>query len=456
MKKQLEGWFLGTSLRARLAQGAVGSLFLKGIAAGLGFLTSVILARLMGPAGYGAYAYAIAVVGVLVVAARLGLGQVAVRNMAAYRALQDWGRMRGLLHFALGAVLVASVCLALAAGAASWWIGKPEYLLTLWLALLLLPLEALMAIIMSTLRGLRQVLLSQIPEALVRSTLFLAAIALASWVLRGLEAPWAMAVRVAVTAVTLLVAGAMLWKFLPAPAKSAPPVWEARTWIRIALPMLFVGEMSVVNHQTDLVLIGAFLGAESVGLYRPVCSVVALVGFGLGAVNMPLGPTISGLFAKGEYARLQRVITGAARATAAYALPVTIGLIVARKWVLLIYGPEFVPGATALAILSVGHLLTAAIGPVGSLLTMTGFERDAAKSVTVGAVINVGLNLLLIPRFGIEGAAVATSVSLVAWRTSSAILVWRRLGLRPTVFGGAPRTQPKDTQPKDTQPKDTQ
>jgi len=423
------------SLRAELVTGASGSLVIKGTQAGLMFLSSVLLARFLGPAGYGTYAYAMAIVQILAIAAALGLPQIVVRDVAAYQALQKWTLLRGLLRFAVGAVLAASLGLALIAGIVGWRVAGSALFATLSVALVLLPIQSLLPLIMAALQGLRHILTAQIPSMIVQPGLFLG-LAVLGYMLPGprFDAPWAMAAQLGGGAVALMLGAAALRKRLPRAVKEAAPVSEAQAWIKSALPLLFAGQMAIVNQRTDIVLLGALKGAEAVGIYRPACSVVTLVGFGLGSVNVALAPVIASLHAKGDLARLQRVVTASARAATAFAVPVTAGLIFGGRWILLVFGRQYARGATALAILSLGQLANALAGSVGLILTMTGHERDTAKGLAAAAVINVLLNLALIPSFGIEGAAAATATSLAAWNALLMLFVWKRLRLRTTAF----------------------
>ena len=100
-----------------------------------------------------------------------------------------------------------------------------------------------------------------------------------------------------------------------------------------------------------------------------------------------------------------------------------------------IFGPEFLPAAPALAVLAIGQLVNAGSGSVGSLLTMTGHERDAAVGFGLSAVMNVALNVLLIPLWGPLGAAVATASSLIAWNVILSFAVYRRLRIDATALG---------------------
>jgi len=85
--------------------------------------------------------------------------------------------------------------------------------------------------------------------------------------------------------------------------------------------------------------------------------------------------------------------------------------------------------------LSVGQLINAATGSVGLLLIMTGYERDAAICVGISAVLNVVLNATLIPKWGLTGAAIATTSSMMVWNILLAIWVYRRLRIHSTALG---------------------
>ena len=118
-----------------------------------------------------------------------------------------------------------------------------------------------------------------------------------------------------------------------------------------------------------------------------------------------------------------------------FSLPVAAGLLVFGQRFLLIFGAEFTTGRAALSILSAGQLINVAMGAVGLLLVMTGHERDAAKGIGIGALLNIILNALMIPRWGLEGAAIANAGSIIAWNVLLALWVYRRLGIDATAFG---------------------
>ncbi len=199
--------------------------------------------------------------------------------------------------------------------------------------------------------------------------------------------------------------------------------------------------MHLVHQYTDLVMLGLFMESGDVGVYRVAAQAATVVAFGLNAMNMVVAPRFARLYAGGHAAQLQWTVTFSARIILLLTLPVAAGLaLFADPVIRLVFGTGYTAGSTALAILAAGQLANALFGSVAFLLNMTGHERDTARGLAAAVALNIVLNLLLIPVFGLEGAAVATSVTLVLWN----LLLWRavrrRLGIDSTAFGARPVT----------------
>jgi O-antigen/teichoic acid export membrane protein len=69
------------------------------------------------------------------------------------------------------------------------------------------------------------------------------------------------------------------------------------------------------------------------------------------------------------------------------------------------------------------------------MLLMMGLEVDTAKGMAAGAVANIVLNAALIPRWGLEGAAVASATSMILWNVCLSVLAYKRLGVHSTALG---------------------
>jgi O-antigen/teichoic acid export membrane protein len=246
-----------------------------------------------------------------------------------------------------------------------------------------------------------------------------------------------MALHVAAAALAFLVGAWMLWRITPQSIRRAIPTRDHRHWMLSTLPLALVKEMQVVNRQASIVLLGFFVADAQIGVYRVAAQVSLFASFGLQAVNVVVSPRFARLHAQGDLERLQRLATTSARAVLAFNAVVTLALaVMGRPFLSIVFGPEYEAAYWPMLILLGGQLVNSAAGSVGSLLNMTGHERDTARSMVFAAVCNVALNLALIPIVGIAGAAIGTAVSLVVWNVMLWWAVRRRLGIRSTAIAG--------------------
>ena len=435
--------FLGrqsqASLRVHLARSTAGTFALKVISTGLGFLTSLVLARLLGAAGYGAYAYAMAWVRLLSVPATFGFHQLLVRNVAIYHAQEEWELLHGLLRFSDRLVLITSIILMAGAGLLGWVSlsskNNGSMLFALWIALLALPFLSLTQLRQAAMRGFQQIIRGQLPAMLIRPLFFLITVAGLYLLFRQyMSAPLVVALNVVATIIAFGVGAYWLQKTVPYEAKITVPQIEVRAWISGAVPLLLVAGIQIINFQIDIILLGAFKDALQVGVYEVVKRVTDLVSFPLLAVEVSIAPIIASLYATGQIIRLQKLISRSAKVLLTVSLPIVVLLIVFNKLILSIFGSDFTKGAFALIVLSIGQLMNAAFGPVGQLAIHTGHEKSTAVVVGLGATINVVLNVFLIPRWGFMGAAVATMISLITWNLLLTVFVYKQTGILSTAF----------------------
>ena len=173
--------------------------------------------------------------------------------------------------------------------------------------------------------------------------------------------------------------------------------------------------MYLVANQTDTIMIGIIIGTEQAGVYNVASRIAGLTAFVLLAINTFLAPLISELYTKQENSELQTLVRAGARIAAVVSLLVVIGLIVLGKVLLGLFGEGFANGYSPLVILAVSQFINALAGSVGLIMIMTGYEAQATKIITGSAVLNIVLNLALIPMFGIVGAAIATTITTILW-----------------------------------------
>lgn len=199
--------------------------------------------------------------------------------------------------------------------------------------------------------------------------------------------------------------------------------------------MMLISGMHVINHRTDTIMLGLITGAEAVGIYTVANRAAQVILLVQTAVNAALAPTIAALHAAGKMSRLQAVVTASARLVLLVSFSMALALALFGRPFLSLFGPEFLDAYPTLLILVAGCVVNTAAGSVSLLLVMTNYEREAAVGIGIGVVLSVLLNALLIPPWGVEGAALATSISMMVRNIFTAFVVARRLGIHSTAFG---------------------
>ena len=422
-----------------IARDVAGTFAFRVIQTGLRFVISLTLARSMGAVGYGAYSFAMACVGVLSVPALLGFDGLLVREVANQRARERWALLKGLVRRARQLTLLASIGLGLAGAGLAWGLSgqlEQNMLTAFWIGLFALPFVTQTRVIQSAITGLRHIMAAQVPEAIFQPTLFLALIAATALLLGGQVGAQLAVGLYSVSALAAFVLAMVFWRRLrKAKVQPVVPQYATGAWLRGAVPFALTSGLNILGASLGVLMLGPMQGAEATGIFGVANAAAALVALPLVAINTPLGPAVSTVFAEGNKAEIQRLATKAARGALVFCLPLALVYIVFGSWILWVFGEEFQAGYTSLVILSLAQVINAGTGSVGVLLLMTGHERDVAVALAIAVAVNVVVNLVLIPVWGVDGAALGAAVNTLLWNALLAFRVYRKLGIRPTAMG---------------------
>ncbi|MDT8283068.1 MAG: flippase [Gammaproteobacteria bacterium] len=412
-------------------------LIIRGGNLALVLITGVILARVLGPDEYGAYSFVLAIISLLAVLAAFGLPELVTRNISSYLQKKDYGRLVGLSVRSLQLTLVASL---FSSAIAIVWLILDETLnfslIMAFIVSLLVPIQALSAVRGGALRGLGHVKISQLPEMLFQPTAFLIAIALVWYFQSEITSIEALFSRVVAALLALMVGTILLVAKWPKVQSSVSPIYETARWLDSAKSFVLISALWVVLGQSDIIILGLMSVPADVGVYKVAVTAGSLVLYVLLSVNTVIGPTISSAYAAGDAKELQLIVKRASRFAVIFSLPIAVLLITFGQQLLsLVFGEEYTAAYAPLIILTLAHLFNAAMGSVALTLNMTGHEKLTFRSQLFAVIFNVLLNIILIPFFGIVGAAVATAVAIVISNSFLVFHVWKKLGFNPTVFG---------------------
>ena len=417
-------------LRSGVARDTVATLALNTTAVLLGLVLALVLSRLLGAAGYGAYSYAFAWAGLLSVPAVLGLTPVLVRNVAAYKAQERWAELRGIVRRSNQVVLAMSIVLIAVAAALELLLvqSDPTVQQPFLIGLTLVPLLALSTIRLSTLQALGHVVLARLPETIVAPAVFLASVVAAESLIGGSFSPsWAIGLQAAATLLAFGLGVILLLRRMPEQATIAVPQFHTRAWARSATPLLLVSGLSAVNLYVGVIALGATSDAAEVGVYGVASRIAVLTSFLAVAAMYALMPRTARLHATGEFEQLRRLLPRSARLVLLASSPAAVAFFLFPGAFLGLFGAEFATGGeTVLRILVVGEFLKLVLGYGAMVLMMTGIERQVLKGAALGAAASVVLVAALVPTYGAEGAAIALAVSGVLANLSFAYFAWTR------------------------------
>jgi len=198
--------------------------------------------------------------------------------------------------------------------------------------------------------------------------------------------------------------------------------------VKLSLPMFLTSGLSLIIAQTDIVMIGIFKNTELVGIYNVSFSLAMLTNFILNSVNMMAAPKFAELYHANKMEELKYVAQKSSKLMFFATLPIVIILLVFGKFILNIYGEVFTDGYLVLVFLIIGQFINAASGSVGYLLNMTGYQKEFRNIILIAASMNIILNFILLPKYGINGAAFASLCSVAFWNIVSILYIKRKFG----------------------------
>jgi O-antigen/teichoic acid export membrane protein len=414
------------------------SIFFTGtiFTAAAGYLFKIYLARVLGAEALGIYALGMTMVGFVGVFNALGLPQAAVRFVATYAGTGKADLLRGFLGRSSVLLLVSNVLLGMGMMLAGPWIAVHFYhtpALSAYLALFVLVMlfAAFNAFFGQVLAGYKDIARRTVITSFIGSPLNMAfTLALVGM---GLGLRGYIAAQVAGAVLVLLMLVATVWKLTPAAARSFSEKWPPleRQVISFSAAVFGMTFLEFLMAQADKILIGYYLSARQVGIYAISATLVAFVPIILQSVNQIFAPTIADLHARGERELLGRIFQTLTKWILGLTVPLAGVMIIFAPGLMRIFGHEFEAGWPILVIGTAGQLVNCAVGSVGYLLLMSGEQRRLIRVQALMAVVMVLLSLLLIPRWGIIGAAAGAAITNAVSNFLCLGQVRQALGLSP-------------------------
>jgi O-antigen/teichoic acid export membrane protein len=218
----------------------------------------------------------------------------------------------------------------------------------------------------------------------------------------------------AVTLLSIFLAFYYLKKSFPEITdRNISPIYEQKALFGFSWPLLFVYLIGNLCLWTDTFILGLFRTAEEVGIYAAAQKTALLTGLIFTSFHAIFAPIASEFFSENKHRELDSLYKTVSKWIFALTLPLSSLLLLFPDGILNLFGKDYSHGAPALIILALGWLFHSTAATSGIVLTMSGRSRLHLLNFSFLLITNVLLNLLLVPKFGLLGAAIATSASAV-------------------------------------------
>jgi len=227
----------------------------------------------------------------------------------------------------------------------------------------------------------------------------------------------------AIYVLTLLAFVVVVYNFKKISFKSVTNSWQ---FLRESFPMFLSSTIMVFLGWLDSFILGIYVEDDAIGIYGVALKLAMICSFSMEAINSGLAPKVANLYRQGKMQEFKKLIHFVTLLNFLITVTIVIGIIITNKWLLGLFGEEFKTGTTVLLILCSVHLINSAMGSAAIIMQMTGYQKQYKNIALMALGINLGLNFLLIPPYGITGAAIATAVSLSIWNVSNSIFLKRK------------------------------
>lgn len=437
MVKFLHSILHGQGPGARLVRGGSGAMSFKIGSAFLAFATTILLARFMGLESFGKYVFVLGWTQVLMYFGRMGFTSLTIRYIPRYLEQPESGMLRGLLRRSLQLPLIASTMasVVMVIAAALILTEDRELRLTFYFGGVLVVLRVLVDLLASRL----QVMDYPVQSLAIRQTYSAALILIASVILRvtwgeDLPAHVVMMIHVGALLTMVLLELWMLRGVFPVDLMAEPAKFATRHWLRIAITLTLIGTMQTLLTRLDTIMVGSMRSTDDAGIYGAASHASEIILMAWNSLIIVAMPMISRYYAAGDMPRMIRTCRLVSLVSLGFSLPAMIVMILWGREILFLYGPAFAEGYSVLVILLVGRVIFAACAVTGVTLSMTRHETTTALVFAAALVLNVVLNLVLIPRWGMEGAAVATTCGFIMLCIALTALCVFKLKCNPTIL----------------------
>ena len=397
-------------------------------------ITVVILARILGAEKYGMYNIALSAATLALGLAILGLDDALIRYIAVYKSRHDQEGLWRAFQTGIALSLFLSVFTAIGFFALSYPFAvrvfhKPTLAPLLQLTSVIIPALVLSDVFAGAAQGFKQVKYLVIAQHIVQPLSRLIMILILSLI--GLNTTWAIITYGLADVIGSILFLYFLNKHFPTKRPIGIQRKDVQTLLSYSLPLWLSDLMFKFRGNFQTVLLGSLNTIESVGVYSVVANLNVGVQLLFSSIATNAKPMIAELHDRGDLQQMGRVYQTTTKWITMVNLPVSLTMILFPVPILSIFGKSFENGAEAMIILALAQLVNIATGMCGSMAAMTGHPKLRLLNTAIRVGCSIVINLLLIPVWGMVGAAVAALLVEIIVNSIAVWQIWSLFGLLP-------------------------
>lgn len=420
-----------------IAKGSLVAFSLKIIGAFLGYAFILIISRRFGPRGVGIYSLSLIVLTVMGIIAGIGFSVSVLRLIPQWITENKQGILVLFFKYVLKMIIPTSLALSISMFFFSDIISQrlfkdPSLSAGFKIACFVLPFFVVGRVSTEIIRAFKKIRISEFLRNVNLPLISLLAFFPLSFFLNNDPLPF-----VSYSISIVITSSFAIWivsKIIFMYPGDRINLLSKKKMIEISCPMIFGELIQIYMGRIDNIFLGILCSIEEAGLYEIVFRLASATSFILGSINIIIAPKFAELYWANNLKSLQKIIKFSTRVMFFISAPILLLFILKPGFWLGLFGEGFHKGGTALILLSLGQFFNSICGSVGCLLNMTGRQNILQNITIFSMVLNLILDYLLVPRFGINGAAVSSMTSLIFLNGVATIYAWNVLKIKTIYF----------------------
>ena len=400
----------------------------------------IVIARYYGPEYYGLFSLSLMVIGWFIVFTKFGLTQGLLRYISLFRGKNQKGNISYIFRTVLRILIITSVIGAailffLSEVISQRIFSNPQLILFLKFFSFAIPITIILGTFLSIIRSYEKIGWFSFISRIFENGSKLAVLVLL--ILIGFNSLSIPISYLAGGFASLLVGYLVLKRHIPEVFVKKKISEEKKrsilkNLISYSWPLIFFGIIVSLFHWTDTLIIGIFRTVEEVGFYNAAIPISILLTLSKDLFTQLFFPLVTKEYSRGRIDLVRQLSKQVGKWVFILSMPIFLLIMIfPNAFINILFGPQYLPAVNALRFLTVGALFTSVFEISRDLISMKGKSKLILIDIIVVSVINLILNLILVPRYGISGAGFATMISLIILNMTFVFQSWKHLSILP-------------------------